>query len=137
MSVEDLARYHRLEQRLVEVLGTEEAATLIDRLARGEPATKADLDVLAHRIGGLDQRMDGLDERMDLLRDSLHDLRDLLVARVDASAQTVQGRLEATLHRELGAVRTDLAAQTRTFVLSQLGMLITLAALAFTALRIT
>lgn len=151
----DPARHRRMQQRLIAVLGAEEAETLVEQLARGRPATKDDLeDVerrLGHRMDGVENRMDGLENRMDRVETRLdglgryvEELRDMLVERIDARAEALAGRiagaeggLETTLHRELGAVRTDLAAQTRTFVLAQLGMLITLAALAFAALRIT
>ncbi|MEX2620440.1 MAG: hypothetical protein WD250_09485 [Egibacteraceae bacterium] len=161
MAVDDLARHRRLEQRLVEVLGPEEAATLLEQLPRGHHATKDDLDAgegrLGGRMDGLDQRMDGLDQRMDGLGQRMVEFRDRLVERIDAQAaatqvrmegvegrmegvegrmEGVEGRLTAVLHQELGAVRTDMAGQTRTFVLSQLGMLATLAALAFIALGI-
>lgn len=128
---------------------------MVEQLARGEPATKDDLEAVERRLDtrtdGLATRMDGFDTRMGGLRQYVEELRVTLVERMDALAAVLEGRLEgfegrlegvegrlgATLHRELGAVRTDLAAQTRTFVLAQLGMLITLAALAFAALRIT
>ena len=37
----------------------------------------------------------------------------------------------------LGALRTELAAQTRTYIVAMLGMFVTLAGLAFAALRTT
>lgn len=145
----------------MEVLGHEEAMTLIEELPGEQPATRQDLTAaegrLQDRMNGLQRRMDSLEARMtslearmdrlelrmdhlearmDNLELGLRDLREDLMAHVDARIEGAEGRLLAAMHSGLGEVRTDLASQTRTFVLSQLGMLVTLAALAFTALRI-
>ncbi len=52
---------------------------------------------------------------------------------LDALAESLEHRIEGTLYRELGALRTEMAAQTRTFLFWTSGLLVTLAGIAFAA----
>jgi hypothetical protein len=59
MAIDERAR-HRLHRKLEEILGSEEAGTLMSHLPPlgwGDLATKADVDRLAADVQGLDHRM--------------------------------------------------------------------------------
>lgn len=59
---------HRLYQRLEQVLGAEEATTLMELVPPvgwGDVATKRDLDVLGERMARFEGRMDRFEVRMD------------------------------------------------------------------------
>jgi hypothetical protein len=73
----------RLFTRLREVLGTEQANTLIDMLPPeiDRLATKADMEQIAARMEGLETRMEGLETRMEKLEDRVWDLHEALRAQ--------------------------------------------------------
>jgi chromosome segregation ATPase len=68
----------RLFTRLREVLGTEQANTLIDMLPPeiDRLATKADMEQIAARMEGLETRMEGLETRMEGLETRMEKLED-------------------------------------------------------------
>ncbi len=59
---------------------------------------------------------------------------------LDALADSLEHRFEATLYRELGTLRSDLmgqmAAQTRTYIFSMAGLVLTVAGIAFAAAQL-
>ena len=128
MVLDERAR-HELFLRLEQVLGPESAETLMEMMPPvgwADVATKRDLDALEQRMGLrfelVDQRFAALDERFGALDQ-----------RFDASEQ----RLLAAFRSELLAQSNAITAQTRTMVMANLGALLSMAALAFGAARLT
>lgn len=110
MVIDDRAR-HGLHSRLVDVLGDDEAATLMAHLP---PIGWADV---ARRddVSRLERRFDEFEQRMDIKLDI---------------------KLDALEQRLLATVRADMNAQMKTFVLASLGSSITTASLVFAAVRL-
>jgi hypothetical protein len=109
MAVDERSR-HALFQRLTEVLGDEEASTLMEHLPPvgwADVATKRDLD---DSVAALRREMDGRFEQNRLEHEAL------------------EHRLTAMFHREL-------AAQTRTFMFATVGAVISVGGLAVAAAR--
>jgi hypothetical protein len=119
-----------LRQKLAEVLGERHAETLMRALPTPEGidlATRSDTDALGTRIDGLGTRIGALENRMDALE-----------MRMDALAVRME-RVEVRLDMVFEALRaqsesfgSELRAQTRTFMLSQVGAMATIGAV-FTA----
>ncbi|MGH8895728.1 MAG: hypothetical protein ACRDZ4_01590 [Egibacteraceae bacterium] len=113
MAVDERSR-HDLYTRLQDVLGSEQATTLMEHLPPvgwADVATKQDLGALEQRF---DLKLEALEHRM-----------------LGALHQEIGG-----LRQEIGAVRQELGAQTRLYVFSMVGSLATIASLAFAAARI-
>lgn len=119
----DLDRRLRLQRLLEEGLGPETAALLMEHIPPDkwdELATKADLADLATKadLAELVARMDGFESRMDGLEREVAALR----AWLGQQFEIVEQRREATEHRILGAIRSEMAAlvstQTRTIVIA-------------------
>lgn len=94
-----------LYQRLREVLGNDQAATLMELLPehRDRLATKSDMKRIDQRFEHVDSRMDQLDRRMEKFEDRLWDLQEAL------------------------------RAQTRTYIAASVGSTLSVGALAFAA----
>jgi hypothetical protein len=73
----------RLHGKLREVLGDDNAGTLIEMLPpdRDNLATKADITGLDQRMDALDQRMEKFDQRMEKFEDRLWDFHEALRAQ--------------------------------------------------------
>ncbi len=126
MVVDERSR-HELYRRLEEVLGPEAATTLIEHLPPvgwADVATKHDLaaleermelrfDRIGERFNGMEEQFKGLDWRFDGLDD-----------RIKASSSD----LRATFEHEL-------RSQTMTMVFGMVGVVMTMAALAFALAR--
>jgi chromosome segregation ATPase len=138
-----------LRQKLAEVLGERHAETLMRALPTPEGidlATRSDIDALGARIDGLGTRIDGLGTRIDGLEtrmDALETRMDAQGRRMDA-LETRMERVEMRLDMVFEALRaqsesfgSELRAQTRTFVLSQVGAMAALGAVFTAALAIT
>jgi len=111
---------HRLLQRLREILGDEEAATLMENLPPlpwSELATKADLEGLATKAD------------LEVLRDDVTEL-DVKLRTLDGSLdlrfERSEARMESLVHRTV-------TAQTRVLLVGLLGSVLTAAAIAFGA----
>ena len=102
MAVTESAR-HRLYQRLTEVVGAEEATTLMEYLPPvgwADVATKTDLDHLGQRIDAdLDHLGQRLDHRIDALDARLTGRIDALQVEMNARFEVNQARNEAAINR--------------------------------------
>lgn len=108
---------YRLQQKLEEVLGADEAGTLMTHLPPTpwtRVATKDDTDRLDHRVAGIDHRVEGLDHRVDLLDQRVESGFRLMDAKLDLMEQ----RILTTLHE---TIATTLVAMNRTTVLAIAG----------------
>jgi len=146
---------HQLFRRLDEVLGPDQAATLIDHLPPvgwADVATKRDLDALELR---LDQRFALIDERFDHMAGSFDQRFALIDQRFDHMAGSFEARfdrvderfgwmddhfgqrLEAAKQELIGLFHRELNAQTKTVVFGMVTIVLTMAALAFALVRFT
>lgn len=118
MAVDERERLHR---KLEEVLGFEEARTLMGELgSRG--VTREEL---REELRGLDGRLVGIDSRMDGVQSKL----ELLEARMDTKLANLETRM---LERMSEQTRTFV----RTFYVSNAAMVLAVATLAFGAARL-
>lgn len=118
MSTDERAR-HQLHTKVADVLGPDEAATLMGYLPPvgwADVATKHDLDVLRRDLNGLRGELGGLRGELQGLRGELHAVRD-------------------ELRDEIRDLRTGSAAMARTFMLATAASVLTTASLAFAAAR--
>jgi len=123
MSIDEQSR-HRLFARLEEVLGAEEATTLMDHLPPvgwADVATKRDLDQLA------------IVTKRDLDQLAIVTKRDLdhLEERMNDRFQRMDDRFESLENKLLAAFRAEIIVQTRTMIFALVGTVATIAALAF------
>ncbi len=98
---------HDLHARLEDLIGRDEAATLMSYLP---PVGWADV-ATKHDLVALERRFDGLDHRMD--------------------------RFESRLDGDLRAMRGEIAVQGRMFMLTTAASILTTASLAFAAARLS
>lgn len=117
MAIDERAR-HELHRKLEEVLGADEAATLMSHLPPvgwADVATKQDLaqlrDYMNVRFDMIDQRFESLDQRFDSME-----------ARFDGKLALLEGPLYDRM-----------AKQSRTIVFAVLGSVFTVASLVFAA----
>lgn len=154
MPVDERSR-HQLFRRLDEVLGPDQAATLIEHLPPvgwADVATKRDLDGLELR---LDQRFALIDERFDHLSRSVEGRFERVDERFDHLSGSVEARFERVDERFgwmddnfgqrldgakqelIGLFYRELNAQTKTVVFGMVTIVLTMAALAFALVRFT
>ena len=120
MAVDERSR-HELYRRLEEVLGPEAATTLIEHLPPlgwADVATKHDLAALEERM---ELRFARVDERF---------------ARVDERFNGVDGRISAMGSELRAAFEHELRKQTTTMMFGLVGVVMTMAALAFALARV-
>lgn len=162
MSVDERSR-HQLFSHLDQVLGEEDAATLIEHLPPvgwADVATKPDLDALEFRLdqrfvgvdqqfssvyqqfASVDQRFVGVDQQfasVDRQFASLRELMDERFASVDHRLvdheKRFDVRLEALEHKLLAGFRKEFNEQTRLIVFGMVTIVITMASLAFALVR--
>ncbi|HTJ74489.1 MAG TPA: hypothetical protein VL337_03915 [Acidimicrobiales bacterium] len=132
MAVDERSR-HELYRRLEDVLGPEAATTLIEHLP---PVGWADV-ATRHDLAGLEQR---IDLRLDRVYERFNQV-DERFNRVDESIEAARADLRATFEHELRAQSSsfgqELRAQTTTMVFGLVGVVLTMAALAFALVRFT
>ena len=114
MAVDERSR-HELYRRLEEVLGPEAATTLIEHLP---PVGWAGV-ATKHDLAALEERM------------------ELRFARVDERFNGVDGRINAMGSELRAAFEHELRAQTTTVMFGLVGVVLTMAALAFALARFT
>lgn len=131
MTISDQSR-HLLHQRLEEVLGSDEAATVMEHLAPvgwADVATKRDLDhvrVHTERLG-VELRAE-IDQMGALIRS------EMTVGFAGVAAGLADLRTE--LHKEIGSVRADMARQLPTLFVGLVGSQISAGGLALAMSRL-
>jgi polyhydroxyalkanoate synthesis regulator phasin len=125
-------RLRSLERRLREVLGEENASTLMDHLPDSAVATKSDMSVLKSDMSGLKSDMSVLKSDMSGLKSEVSGLK----SEVSALEERVDFKLESLEHRLMAAFRSELMHQTRTFFIGMVGSMATVGALAVTAAKL-
>lgn len=125
MAVDERER-HELYARLEEVLGPEQADTLMRHLPPADWADVATSGQLSAFAQEVDRRFAAVDGRFEQV--------DGRFEQVDRRFEQVEASL-AMLQREVAAVRGDLGAQTRQLFFSMLGAIFTAVSLAFVAAR--
>ena len=120
---------HTMLTLLDELMGPDVASTLVRHLPPGgwaDVATRHDLtqleDRLTHRVETMVLREVGS------LRTEVH--------REIGNLHSEIGNLRSELHAEIGSVRSDMQAMTRTYILGNVGLVFTVAAIAFGAARL-
>lgn len=143
MALDERAR-HELFLRLQQVLGAAQADTLMEMLPPvgwADVATKRDLDALEERMNlrfeFVDQRFDRLEERFDQRFELVDQRFEALEERFDQRFETSEHKLIAAFRGELLAQSNLIGAQTRTLVMANIGTVLSMAALAFAAARLT
>jgi len=117
--IDELSR-HKLFTKLEDILGTEDAAVLIEHLPPvgwGDIATKQDL---RSEISALRSDSGNLKGEVGTLRGEIGNLRGEI----------------GTLRAEFVALRSEISAQFRTTLFTMMGLMVTLAGLAFMAARL-
>ena len=157
MAIDERPRL-QLHRRLEEVLGEREAAILMSHLPPvgwADVATKHDLDqlgqVLTTRIeaveGRLGSRIDGVEARLEARIDGLatriggldskvDSVEARLGDRIDRLESSLDARYEASQDKIMANTRAELLHQTRTFLLGQVGLGVTLSAALIAAVRL-
>lgn len=139
MAIDERARL-QLHRRLEEVLGEREAAILMSHLPPvgwADVATKHDLDqlgqVLTTRIEAVEGRMGA---RIGALDSKVDSVETHLGHRIDRLESSLDARFEASQDKIMANTRAELLHQTRTFLLGQVGLGVTLAAALIAAVRL-
>ena len=136
MALDERAR-HELFLRLEQVLGAQEADTLMELLPPvgwTHVATKRDLDALDERLGLrfelVDQRFQLVDQRFEAMEHRL----DQAFEALDQRFESLQPHFEAVENKLLAAFRGELSSaigsQTKTLVLTHVAAIVTVAAVA-------
>jgi hypothetical protein len=132
MAIDERSR-NALYRRLEEVLGSEAATTLIEYLP---PVGWADV-ATRHDLAGLEQRIDLRFERVEEHFNRV----DEQFNRVDESIRAATSDLRATFEHELrsqsSTFERELRSQTTTMVFGLVGVVLTMAALAFALVSFT
>jgi hypothetical protein len=142
MSIDD--RRLRLHRKLQDVLGADEARTLMDELgAEGLTAgtLRGELQGVEKRLGSrissLEDRMDAkvgsLEGRMDAKLGSLEDRMD---AKLEILSSRMDARMSALEARLLERMNDQTKSLLRTFMVSNATMVLAVAGLAFGAARL-
>jgi uncharacterized protein YicC (UPF0701 family) len=107
VAITDEARY-QLRQRLEEVLGAEEAVTLMAHLPPvgwADVATKRDLDALEERTQMRDENIElRLTHRIDTVETKIDALDERLTGKIDALDERLTGKIDALDERLTGSI---------------------------------
>jgi len=118
-----------LYSRLIEVLGPDEANTLMQHLPAFEMpdlATRTEFNQLGQRMDGLENRMDGLENRMDGLENRMAGLENRMDT-IERRLERVEDRLN-TVSEQLGHVSDRLDKYSRNTTTAIIGAVVGLAA---------
>src|SRR5438270_96973 len=139
MALDERAR-HELFLRLQQALGPESAETLMEMMPPvgwADVATKRDLDALEERMNLrfelVDQRFVSLDQRFGMMDQRF----EMLDQRFEASEHKLLAAFRGELLAAVTAQSNLISAQTRTLVMANLGAVLSVAALAFGAAKLT
>ena len=139
MALDERAR-HELFLRLEQALGPESAETLMEMMPPvgwADVATKRDLDALEERMNLrfelVDQRFVSLDQRFGMMDQRF----EMLDQRFEASEHKLLAAFRGELLAAVTAQSNLISAQTRTLVIANLGAVLSVAALAFGAAKLT
>jgi hypothetical protein len=125
MAVDERSR-HELYRRLEEVLGPDAATTLIEHLP---PVGWADV-ATRHDLAGLEQRMDLRFERVEERFERVEE-------RIKAGMFELRATFEHELRTQSSTFGNELRAQTTIMVFALVGVVLTMAALAFALAKFT
>ena len=129
MVVDERSR-HQLYRRLEEVLGPEAATTLIEHLP---PVGWADV-ATRHDVAGLEQR---IELRFARVEERFEERFNAMDDRITAAASDLRATFEHELRSQSNSFGHELRSQTTTMVLGLVGVVLTMAALAFALARFT
>lgn len=136
MVVDERSR-HELYRRLEEVLGPDAATTLIEHLP---PVGWADV-ATRHDLAGLEQRIDlrfeRVEERFERVEERIKAAMSEFRATFEHELRTQSSGFEHELRAQSSAFGHELRAQTATMVFALVGVVLTMAALAFALARFT
>jgi hypothetical protein len=139
MTISDQSR-HQLHQRLVELLGPAEAATLMEHLPPvgwADVATKRDLDHLATELRGeMNQLGTELRGEMSTGFAELRGEMSTGFAELRGEMSTGFAEGSAALHREIAGLRGDIGRQLPTLFVGVLGVQVSAAALVLAVSRL-
>ena len=136
MVVDERSR-HELYRRLEEVLGSEAATTLIEHLPPvgwADVATKHDLAALEER---LDLRLNRIDDRFARVDDRFSALDDRFTAHISAAVSDLRATFEHEMRLQTITFGQEVRSQTNTTLFALVGVVLTMAALAFALARFT
>ncbi len=141
MAVDERSR-QELYRRLEEVLGADAAITLIEHLPPvgwADVATKHDLASLEQRMdlrfARIDERFNGIDERFNGIDERFNGIDERISGLIQASASELRATFEHEMRLHATAFEQALRAQTTTMVFALVGVVLTMAALAFALAR--
>ena len=164
MVVDERSR-HELYRRLEEVLGPEAATTLIEHLPPvgwADVATKHDLAGLEERLDlrfdrlddrfervddrfarvddrfdRIDGRFTALDDRFDRIDDRFTALDDRFTSHISAAVSDLRATFEHEMRLQTITFGQEVRSQTNTSLFALVGVVLTMAALAFALVRFT
>ena len=132
MAVDERSR-HELYRRLEEVLGPDAATTLIEHLP---PVGWADV-ATKHDLAGLEERLDlrfaRVDDRFTALEDRFAGLEERFTSHISAAVSD----LRATFEHEMRLQTITFGQEVRSQTFALVGVVLTMAALAFALARFT
>ncbi|MDQ3304925.1 MAG: hypothetical protein M3535_02900 [Actinomycetota bacterium] len=136
MPVDERSR-HQLFNHLEDVLGPDDAATLIEHLppvGGADVATKADVESLEVRMN---QRFDQVEARFDGRFSRVDEQFARVDERLEGLKESVELKLQSLKNELLAAFRQELNAQTKFVVFGLVTIVMTMASLAFALVRFT
>ena len=132
MAIDERAR-HELHRKLEEVLGSEEAATLMAHLPPvgwADVATKHDLAQLEERMN---LRFDSIDQRFEIVNDWFDSFEERMNLRFQSMEDRFDGKLDRLRGEILDRMADMSATYARTTVVSVVGSVLTVTGLVFAA----
>jgi hypothetical protein len=125
MVVDERSR-HELYRRLEEVLGSEAATTLIEHLP---PVGWADV-ATKHDLAGLEERFDRVDDRFTAFEERF-------TTHISAAVSDLRATFEREMRLQTITFGQEVRSQTNTTLFALVGVVLTMAALAFALVRFT